>query len=62
MCNPKWMLLFSGYYVDDSERFGIVGFTRMKKLFYIEGKPKKSNSYVTGLYFSIIALWRMQRI
>lgn len=42
-----------GYYVDDSERFGIVEFDKSGKAVSIEEKPKhaKSNYCVTGLYF-----------
>jgi len=42
-----------GYYVDDSERFGIVEFDKIGKAVSIEEKPEhpKSNYCVTGLYF-----------
>lgn len=42
-----------GYYVNDPERFGIVGFNQKGKATSIEEKPKKpkSNYAVTGLYF-----------
>ncbi|OGI75914.1 glucose-1-phosphate thymidylyltransferase [Candidatus Nomurabacteria bacterium RIFCSPHIGHO2_02_FULL_42_19] len=42
-----------GYYVNDPERFGVVGFDKKWKVTSIEEKPKrpKSNYAVTGLYF-----------
>jgi len=42
-----------GYYVNDPERFGVVGFNKKGKVISIEEKPKnpKSNYAVTGLYF-----------
>lgn len=42
-----------GYYVNDPERFGIVGFDKTGKAISIEEKPQhpKSNYCVTGLYF-----------
>ncbi len=42
-----------GYYVNDPERFGVVGFNKQGKVSSIEEKPKnpKSNYAVTGLYF-----------
>lgn len=42
-----------GYYVDDTERFGIVEFDKDGKAISIEEKPEKpkSNYCVTGLYF-----------
>ncbi|OGI95623.1 glucose-1-phosphate thymidylyltransferase [Candidatus Nomurabacteria bacterium RIFCSPLOWO2_01_FULL_42_17] len=42
-----------GYYVNDPERFGVVGFNTQGKVISIEEKPKKpkSNYAVTGLYF-----------
>ena len=42
-----------GYYVDDSERFGIVEFDQQGRAVSIEEKPKcpRSNYCVTGLYF-----------
>lgn len=42
-----------GYYVDDPERYGVVGFDASGKATSIEEKPSapKSNYAVTGLYF-----------
>lgn len=42
-----------GYYVNDPERFGVVGFDRKGTVNSIEEKPKmpKSNYAITGLYF-----------
>lgn len=42
-----------GYKVSDPERFGIVDFTKDKKVLSVEEKPKKpkTNFAVTGLYF-----------
>lgn len=42
-----------GYYVNDPERFGVIGFDKNGKVSSIEEKPKnpKSNYAVTGLYF-----------
>lgn len=42
-----------GYYVNDPERFGVVGFNEKGKVVSIEEKPRKpkSNYAVTGLYF-----------
>ena len=42
-----------GYYVNDPERFGVIGFDENKKATSIEEKPKKpkSNYIATGLYF-----------
>src|SRR3990167_3317032 len=42
-----------GYYVNDPERFGVVGFNKKGDISSIEEKPKnpKSNYAVTGLYF-----------
>jgi len=42
-----------GYYVHDSERFGIVEFDETGKVLSVEEKPKnpKSNYCITGLYF-----------
>ena len=42
-----------GYYVNDPERFGVVGFNEEGKVTSIEEKPKNpaSNYAVTGLYF-----------
>ncbi len=42
-----------GYYVDDPQRYGVVGFDENKKVISITEKPKNpaSNYAVTGLYF-----------
>lgn len=42
-----------GYYVEDPERFGVVGFDKDGKATSLEEKPEqpKSNYAVTGLYF-----------
>ncbi|MBQ9432103.1 MAG: glucose-1-phosphate thymidylyltransferase RfbA [Kiritimatiellae bacterium] len=42
-----------GYYVNDPERYGVVGFDRAGKVTSIEEKPKRpaSNYAVVGLYF-----------
>lgn len=42
-----------GYYVDNPERFGVIGFDKNDKVISIEEKPKnpKSNYIATGLYF-----------
>ncbi len=42
-----------GYYVNDPERFGVVGFNKNGKVTSIKEKPKNpaSNYAVTGLYF-----------
>ena len=42
-----------GYYVNDPERFGVVGFDKNGKISSIVEKPKnpKSNYAITGLYF-----------
>ena len=42
-----------GYYVEDSERFGVVEFDKDEKVISLEEKPEnpKSNYAVTGLYF-----------
>ncbi|NTW71208.1 MAG: glucose-1-phosphate thymidylyltransferase RfbA [Eubacteriaceae bacterium] len=42
-----------GYYVEDPERFGVVGFDENGKVLSVEEKPKEpqSNYAITGLYF-----------
>jgi len=42
-----------GYYVDDPERFGVVGFNSSGQVISVEEKPEhpKSSYAVTGLYF-----------
>lgn len=47
------MATIFGYYVNDPERFGVVGFDETGKVTSIEEKPNqpKSNYCVTGLYF-----------
>lgn len=42
-----------GYYVNDPERFGVIGFNKKGRVSSIEEKPKKPKSdyAVTGLYF-----------
>ena len=42
-----------GYFVNDPERYGVIGFDRNHKVLSIEEKPQnpKSNYAVTGLYF-----------
>ena len=42
-----------GYFVNDPERYGVIGFDENHKVFSIEEKPQnpKSNYAVTGLYF-----------
>lgn len=42
-----------GYYVDDPERFGVVGFDETGKVLSVEEKPSnpQSNYAITGLYF-----------
>ena len=49
----KHMATIFGYYVNDPERFGVVGFDNNGKVNSIEEKPLKprSNYAVTGLYF-----------
>lgn len=51
--NKKRGATIFGYYVQDPERFGVVGFNKKGKVLSIEEKPKKpkSNYAVTGLYF-----------
>lgn len=51
--NRKKGATIFGYYVNDPERFGVVGFDKEGKVTSIEEKPKKpkSNYAVTGLYF-----------
>lgn len=51
--NNKNRATIFGYYVNDPERFGVVGFDKKGKVTSIEEKPKKpkSNYAVTGLYF-----------
>ena len=48
----KWATVF-GYYVNDPERYGVVGWDENGKITSIEEKPKepKSNYAVVGLYF-----------
>lgn len=47
-----------GYYVNDSERFGIVEFDANKKVISVEEKPKqpKSNYAIAGLYFYLFGV------
>jgi glucose-1-phosphate thymidylyltransferase len=42
-----------GYYVNDPQRYGVIGFDRKQKVSSITEKPKKpaSNWVVTGIYF-----------
>ncbi len=49
----KHLATIFGYYVNDPERFGVVGFDNNGKVNSIEEKPLKprSNYAVTGLYF-----------
>lgn len=51
--NKKSGATIFGYFVNDPERFGVVGFDKKGKVSSIEEKPKKpkSNYAVTGLYF-----------
>jgi len=51
--NNKNRATIFGYFVNDPERFGVVGFGRKNNVTSIEEKPKKpkSNYAVTGLYF-----------
>ena len=48
----KWATVF-GYWVNDPERYGVVGWDKNGKITSIEEKPKepKSNYAVVGLYF-----------
>lgn len=49
----RGMATIFGYYVNDPERFGVVGFDENERVISIEEKPAnpQSNYCVTGLYF-----------
>lgn len=51
-----------GYYVQDPGRYGVVDFDEEGKVLSIVEKPKKplSNFAVTGLYFILIQLLKLQ--